>query len=90
MGYDVCAYNSYGIVRFLALAFVDDFLLWLSSEPNGDRREIVRGPCDAREDSVQFLAEPVRSSCDRRMTVCPKIIIKNLHDHDLTIFTKLS
>ena len=38
--------------------------------------EIIRSPCDVREESLRFLTKPLRSPYDRHTIFCPQIIIK--------------
>ena len=62
MGYDVGVYNSYGLV----LAFFDVLsrnCLEIVGKSKGLRTlkvEIVRSPCDGREESLRFLAVSLR------------------------------
>ena len=72
MGYDVGVYNSYGHRTISCSGFLRCF----ESEPLGDLREmvgsqltsveIVRSRCDAREESLRFLTQPLRSPYDSR------------------------
>ena len=64
-----------GIVRFLDLAFFDVLSqnrLKILEKSLGLRTlyvEIIRSPCDVREESLRFLTEPLRSPYDSRTMV---------------------
>ena len=65
MGYDLCVYNSYSIVRCLDLLFFDILIQKCCTVAVGlhsFKVDVVRSPCDVRTESLCILIQNARRS----------------------------
>ena len=83
VGYELCVYNSYGNRTIICVDALSQNHTKIVGRSYGNRTasadfkvEIVRSPCDVREESLLFLSEPLRSPYDRYTIFRHQLIIK--------------